>query len=87
MGKFLSKLCRGPELPALCLCIFTLSSWQVIAAEYGGPREMDPAAKEVRTDRSKFGPDQLTTTSRIQLKMKSRFTVVSAPVTGSAAAN
>ena len=57
MGKFLSKLCRGPGLPALCLCIFTLSSWQVIAAEYGGPREMDPAAKEVETDRSKFGPD------------------------------
>ena len=57
MGKFLSKLCRASALPALFLCAIALSSWQVLAAEYGGPRKMDPAAKEVETDRSKFGPD------------------------------
>ena len=57
MGKFLSKLCRASALPALFVCATALSSWQVLAAEYGGPRKMDPAAKEVETDRSKFGPD------------------------------
>jgi len=57
MGNFRRQTCRRSVILTLLTCALALSPWHSNAAEYGGPRKMDPAAKEVGTDKSKFGSD------------------------------
>ena len=57
MSDFWSGFCCRVVLPSIVACAIAFPSWNVKSAEYGGPRKMSPAAKEVDTDKSKFSPD------------------------------
>ena len=59
MGSFISGFFRGATLLVVVASFVAIFACSVHSADYGGPRKMSPAAKEVETDKSKFRPDEL----------------------------